>query len=109
MFGNNNTDTTDDDDDDVSPFRLIVPDATDEDINQNTKELKLKYATTDFSKVMVNIQDLSGRLIYTTSFGNKKPGNYNEVVDASIVDKSGLYIVSLFVGNDVLNRKVWID
>ena len=35
MFGNNNTDTTDDDDD-VSPFRLIVPDATDEDINQNT-------------------------------------------------------------------------
>lgn len=78
-------------------------------VNQSTKQLNLSYALIEDSKVVLNVQDLSGRLIQYYDLGNQSTGSYTEQLPLDQVSGSGVYIVSLFVGNKVYNRKVMID
>ncbi len=70
--------------------------------------LNLNYVLTDESKVVLNVQDLSGRLIQYYDLGNQTEGAYKEVITLDKVNPSGVYLISLLINNRVLNRKVVI-
>lgn len=77
--------------------------------NSLSKELNLNYKLVDNARVMLNVQDLSGRLIENYDFGYQNDGSYNEVLPVTKVTTKGVYVVSLFINNRVLNRKVLLD
>jgi hypothetical protein len=77
--------------------------------NNLTKQVSLNYSLFENAKVVLNIQDLSGRLIQTLDFGYKSAGDYSEQVEINSTSMNGLYVVSLFVNNRVLNRKLMIN
>lgn len=68
--------------------------------------VNVNYSLTDQAKVVLNVQDLNGRLIQTVDFGKQMPGNYQERLTLNGSNLTGIYIVSLFVDNHVMNRKV---
>ena len=74
--------------------------------NATQEVLNLSYSLTDRAKVVLNVQDLNGRLITHYDFGNQNPGSYQELISLSELRSSGIYLVSLFVDNHVMNRKV---
>ena len=100
MFGNNNTDTTDDDDD-VSPFRLIVPDATDEDINQNTVNKNNKKKNN--RKKNKNSVSFSNPIISGNSMGNSMDNPIEHLIEEKLSSKSKSTPLSFFSGNDYSN------
>lgn len=77
--------------------------------NSLSKELNLNYKLVDNARVMLNIQDLSGKLIENYDFGYQNDGSYNEVLPVTKVSTEGVYVVSLFINNRVLNRKVVLN
>ena len=109
MFGNNNTDTTDDDDDDVSPFRLIVPDATDEDINQNTKNKnnnnnnnrKKNKNSVSFSNPIISGNSIGNSM--DNPIGNSMDNPIEHLIEEKLSSKSKSTPLSFFSGNDYSN------
>lgn len=77
--------------------------------NNLTKQVSLNYSLIENAKVVLNVQDLSGKLIQTVDFGYKTTGDYSEQVTLNKVDINGMYVVSLFINNRVLNRKLMIN
>ena len=109
MFGNNNTDTTDDDDD-VSPFRLIVPDATDEDINQNTKNKNKNNRKKNKNSVSFSNPIISGNSIGNSMdnpIGNSMDNPIEHLIEEKLLNKSKSKSkstpLSFFSGNDHSN------
>jgi hypothetical protein len=76
--------------------------------NNLTKQVSLNYSLIEKAKVVLNVQDLSGRLIQTVDFGYKTTGDYSEQLTLNELDISGMYVVSLFINKRVLNRKLMI-
>lgn len=76
--------------------------------NEQTRELNLNYSLLKEAKVILNIQDLSGRLVEFYDFGLQGQGDYQETLPVTKVDKEGIYILSLFVDNRVMNRKLML-
>lgn len=74
--------------------------------NQAAQELNLSYTLPEEAKVVLNVQDLSGRLITYRDFGDQPAGDYNETFQVNGVTSNSIYLVSLFVDNKVLNRKI---
>jgi hypothetical protein len=74
--------------------------------NQAAQELNLSYSLPEETKVVLNVQDLSGRLVTFRDFGDQPAGDYNETFQVNNVTANSIYIVSLFVDNTVLNRKI---
>jgi hypothetical protein len=74
--------------------------------NQISKEVNLKYSLPEEAKVVLNVQDLSGRLVNHFDFGDQPAGDYQELIQVENVTPNTIYIVSLFVDNTVLNRKI---
>jgi len=74
--------------------------------NNLTNELNLSYSLLKESKVVLNIQDLSGRLIEYYDFGYQSSGDYAEKLVVTNIDTDGVYILSLFINNQAFNRKV---
>ena len=76
--------------------------------NEQTEQLNLSYSLMDDAKVVLNVQDLSGKLIQYYDLGNQGSGDYNEILPLTQVDAPGVYLISLFVDNMVFNRKVML-
>ena len=74
--------------------------------NSNTRELNLNYSLFADAKVVLNIQDLSGRLVDYYDLGMQSSGDYTEHLPVKAIDKEGVYLLSLFVNNTVLSRKI---
>lgn len=77
--------------------------------NSINQELKLNYVLDDMANVVLNIQDMSGRLIQQIDFGSQSNGIYSETIALQEVPDAGVYIVSLLVNNNVYNRKISIN
>lgn len=77
--------------------------------NSQTSELNLNYSLLKESKVVLNIQDLSGKLIEYYDFGYQNSGDYAEQLTVTNVETGGIYILSLFINNQVFNRKVSLN
>ena len=77
--------------------------------NSQTNELNLNYSLLEESKVVLNIQDLSGKLIQYYDFGYQNSGDYTEQLTVTNIETEGVYILSLFINNQVFNRKVSLN
>jgi Leucine-rich repeat (LRR) protein len=71
-------------------------------------QLNLNYNLITDANVVINIQDLSGRLVDFRELGKQNPGTATHQLNLDKVDKAGFYIISLFIDNTVLNRKIYI-
>ena len=76
--------------------------------NRQTQQIYLDYNLKSYSSVIVNVQSLNGQLIQTTSIGYQAPGQYHQTLAVKSIPK-GIYLVSVFVDNHILNRKMMLD
>ena len=75
-------------------------------VDKNNNALKLDFYTNNPELVVLQIRNVSGQLLLQKDLGVKNNMNTSEV-DISSVDQPGIYVVSLFIGNKVFNRKVY--
>lgn len=71
--------------------------------------LNYKFVLQESADIMLSVQDLSGKLIFQEKSGLRSPGEHQSNVLLTDKPEAGIYIVSLFVGNQVFNRKILID
>lgn len=66
--------------------------------------LKFSYSTYPYSNSIINLYDLNGRVVYTTT---KKSG-HNKINDNIDISKlsSGLYILSIRYGKSIIRKKI---
>lgn len=74
--------------------------------NHSSKTLNLNYSIIEAEKIVLNIQDIAGKLIQTYDFGVEANGNYIKTFDLPQDIEAGTYIVALFVGNRIYNEKL---
>jgi hypothetical protein len=77
--------------------------------DQAASSLHYNFTILESAHIMLNIQDLSGKLIFQQKSGMHAPGEYQSNLEVTDKPESGIYIVSLFVDNQVFNRKILID
>ena len=76
--------------------------------NENSREINVKYTLNSKARIQVNVSDLSGRLVQSTHLGQKGFGIHTETIPLENVSNEGIYFVSLFINNNVYNRKVYL-
>lgn len=75
-------------------------------INEEANIVHVNYVLSSADKIVLNIQDMTGRLILQKDYGKELEGSYNKEVSLSQDLVNGTYIIALFVGNRVYNKKV---
>ena len=73
-----------------------------------TDFIHVQFRVPEYDRVVLNVQDLNGRLIQYNDFGMLSSGLHKEEIVADKVQDGGIYFVSLFIGNNVFNRKIWL-
>ncbi len=76
--------------------------------NENSREVNVRYTLNSKARIQINISDLQGRLIQTTPIGQKGLGVHTETIPLENLNNEGIYFVSLFINNNVYNRKVYL-
>ncbi len=74
--------------------------------NANTTELNVKYSLKEKSNIMVQIVDLSGKIIEEVELGQKSFGPHTSKIELENIQNEGIYIVSLFINNGIYSRKI---
>jgi len=74
--------------------------------NENDNELNVKYALNKKANVMVQIVDLSGKVIEEVKLGQKSFGPHSTKIHLENIRIEGIYIVSLFINNGIYTRKI---
>jgi hypothetical protein len=77
--------------------------------NSADQQLNLGYTLDHDARVVLSVQDVSGRLIQQVDLGHQASGIYQEQVRLTMQPPAGIYVVSLLVDNNVYNRKVAIQ
>jgi hypothetical protein len=77
--------------------------------DQIAGSLNYNFTLQESADIMLNVQDLSGKLIFQQKPGIHAAGEYQSNILLTEKPQSGIYIVSLFVDNQVFNRKIYID
>ncbi|MFN9519073.1 MAG: choice-of-anchor V domain-containing protein [Bacteroidota bacterium] len=73
-----------------------------------TQVLNLTYDLKTAQTVQVELTDISGRKVYSSSAENKTAGEHTERIYTSELNK-GVYILRMLVGNETLVRKVIVQ
>ena len=76
--------------------------------DQAAKEIVLNFQTLDYSNITLHVYDLNGRRIINQDYGMLNADSYTRRVDASEMTETGVYLVSLFIDNYVVNKKIFI-
>lgn len=76
--------------------------------NESANEINIKYTLNSKARIQVNVSDLSGRLIQSTHIGQKGFGLHTESIPLENLTNEGIYFVSLFINNNVYNRKLYL-
>lgn len=74
----------------------------------SSRLLHINYNLKANKKVVVNVQSLNGQLIQSTTIGIQEPGNYHKQLSVNPLS-SGIYIVSVFVDNQVFSSKLLLQ
>jgi hypothetical protein len=74
--------------------------------NANAEELNVKYSLKEKSNIMVQIVDLSGKVIEEVKLGQKSFGPHASKIQLENIKIEGIYIVSLFINNGIYSRKI---
>lgn len=77
--------------------------------DQQNKEIVLNFETIDYSNITFHLYDLSGKQIVNQNYGMLNADKYTRKVDASGITENGIYLVTLFIDNYVVNKKIWIQ
>ncbi|MBK6524119.1 MAG: hypothetical protein IPG07_00335 [Crocinitomicaceae bacterium] len=77
--------------------------------DQHNGSLNYNFTLQESADIMLNVQDLSGKLIFQQKSGVHAPGEYQTNSVLTERPEAGIYIVSLFIDNPVFNRKILID
>lgn len=77
-------------------------------IDALNKQLNLSFSTLEPSNVVLNLMDISGKLVYKQDLGQMGQGDYSELIDYATVSKPGVYFVSLLINNYAVNQKVFL-
>lgn len=73
-----------------------------------TNSLQYSFHNLTESEVMIQLHDLSGKLIYNETKGVYNSGNHKESIELNQTLNSGIYIASIFINNNVYSRKISI-
>ncbi len=84
---------------DHDPFKIVTA------WNAGAKQINLNYQLAQPAQIMVNVQSLNGKLIQRTVVGQQEAGQYQNILDGGEISP-GVYIVSVFVDNQVFNKKM---
>ncbi len=76
-------------------------------LNSDDHILQINYQTNRLENIQVQIRNSAGSLVLMKDYGSKNKSNI-EYLDISQIKDTGIYIVSLFIGNKVFNRKIII-
>jgi hypothetical protein len=71
--------------------------------------LHYNFTIEESADITLNVQDLSGKLIFQKKSGVLEPGEHQNNILLTERPLPGIYVVSLFVNNQVYNRKILID
>ncbi|WP_027421006.1 choice-of-anchor V domain-containing protein [Crocinitomix catalasitica] len=71
-------------------------------------KLQVKYKINEPAHITINVQDLSGKIISSTNYGVMSAGEDQKQIAIDDNIDTGIYVVSIFIDNKVLNRKVFI-
>lgn len=74
--------------------------------NDNSNELNVKYSLKEKSNMMVQVVDLSGKIIEEVNLGQKSFGPHSSKIQLENIQNEGIYIVSLFINNGIYSRKI---
>ena len=74
--------------------------------NANANELNVKYSLKEKSNIMVQVVDLSGKVIEEVKLGQKSFGPHASKIQLQNIQTEGVYIVSLFINNGIYTRKI---
>lgn len=74
--------------------------------NADANELNVKYSLKEKSNMMVQIVDLSGKVIEEVKLGQKSFGPHTSKIQLENIQVEGIYIVSLFINNGIYSRKI---
>jgi hypothetical protein len=74
--------------------------------NANANELNVKYSLKEKANMMVQIVDLSGKIIEEVKLGQKSFGPHTSKIQLQNIQTEGIYIVSLFINNGIYTRKI---
>lgn len=74
--------------------------------NSNKNELNVKYSLKEKSNIMVQVVDLSGRIVEEVKLGQKSFGPHSSKVQLQNIKNEGIYVVSLFINNGIYSRKI---
>jgi len=74
--------------------------------NDNSNELNVKYSLKEKSNLMVQVVDLSGKVIEEVQLGQKSFGPHSSKIQLENIQNEGIYIVSLFINNGIYSRKI---
>ena len=77
--------------------------------NSAIGELNLGYVLGHESKVVVSIRNIAGGLVNQVDLGHQPAGAYTEKLLFDNNAPAGIYVVSLFVNNNVYNRKIAVQ
>lgn len=101
---------------------LVVPVAGDVSIDKNaaieesytvsyspeSNTVLARYATPDNKRIFFHIQSLNGQVVKRLDLGYQAPGEYQETIELDEINADGIYIVSLFIGNDIFSKKLFV-
>ena len=77
--------------------------------DSQNQAVKMSYELLNPANVTLSVQNLEGKLILQQNMGTFESGAYTDSFQLLEKPQSGIYIVSLFVDNNVYNRKIFID
>jgi hypothetical protein len=75
--------------------------------NPSNDKLHLQYELKQNSTVLINLLDLTGRLVYTSNESQQK-GAQSRSIDLSAFNK-GIYLLQMQAGSDVLTQKIAVN
>jgi len=76
--------------------------------NNNANELNVKYALNSKTNVSVQVVDLAGKVVEVVDLGQKSFGPHSAKINLQNIQTEGIYMVTLFLNNQVYTRKVYL-
>lgn len=77
--------------------------------NPSNHALLIDFPVVASNDVSINVIDLSGKSVYFNNEGNFETGSYTEKVKLPESIENGIYVVTLFVGNQPYSKKVMVN
>ncbi len=73
-----------------------------------SQSVMARYSVPDNNHIVFHVQDLSGRVVKRLDLGYQLAGEHQETFDLNEARTEGIYLVSIFIGNRVFTKKLYV-